>query len=467
MIDAKLPHLEKLLNPELLLQQFKFKLADHLSSHRLMPNRCTIERIHHRKGKRCRVLFRINMNGQFGTTSEQFFIGKMVKPGQATRQFESAQQTGELANGFWPAVQLWEEWDLVIWTFPNDPAMPSLRIAANPGFICSFVSENLSKFGYNLNWRCIDASVTPVKYLPGRRCVLRIHVQLRNQAGAIENLRFYSKTYHDGHALSHYRTLNQMHQQFDEMLNIPRPILFIDQANTFWQEEWPGQPLVSMLEYANWEVLFAHIGELVARMHTTAVKDLPDKFNFITVSRDAIEDAKMLGWLLPQHRDHMENVLDCLLQVQQSLRLQYIPTVTIHGALRLEQFIASGNEVALLDFDSTSCGDPLYDVVELITSLQFMELTHGYSRQMLSRAASAFQESYFRLVPWELNRKRMAWYAASFLLGKMYNSYKRFDRKAIGNFDRALEIQTQWMNILQHKKVPSRRPVRRLTFAGK
>lgn len=54
------------------------------------------------------------MNGQFGTTSEQFFIGKMVKPGQATRQFESAQQTGELANGFWPAVQLWEEWDLVI-----------------------------------------------------------------------------------------------------------------------------------------------------------------------------------------------------------------------------------------------------------------------------------------------------------------------------------------------------------------
>ena len=261
--------------------------------------------------------------------------------------------------------------------------------------------------------------------------------------------------------------MNQVYQHFGDVVNVPPPILYLDQANTFWQQEWPGQPLVDMLQFANWDALFSHLGELVARFHTKTARDFSEKFNFVTVSQDATEDARMLGWLLPQHSDRMKEVLDIVLQVQQALQLQYIPNVPIHGALRLEQFIAKGNEVSLLDFDATSCGDPLYDVVEFVTSLQYMELTHGYSRQVLMRAANRFQENYFRLVPWESNRERMAWYAVSFLLAKMYDSVKNIDRRALKNFDAALEIQENWLNILQRKKTPARRSKPSYAFALK
>lgn len=467
MVDVKLPHLEKILDVEQVLQKFKSAFAAYLSAQKLAPKRCVIERIQHKRGKRCRVLYRIILANENGETCEHWFLGKMVKQGQASGQFEAARLSDELSNGTWPAVSLWEDWDMLLWAFPNDPAMRTLRIAADPNFIRSFLSENIDKFGYDLNWRCVEAIVKQVKCKPGKRCVLRVRAVLQSKKGEREHVTFYSKTYPDGNALAHYRALNQVHQHFSENLNIPRPILFIDQANTFWQAEWPGQPLVDMLQFANWDALFSHLGEKIAQFHTMPFRDFAEKHNITTVSREAIENAKMLGWLLPARREHMEDVLDTILQVQQSLPMQYIPKVPIHGALRLEQFLANGNEVSLVDFDATSSGDPIFDVATFIASLQYMELTHGFSRQVVMRAINRFQENYFRLVPWEHNRKRLAWYATSFFLAKMYDSVKTLDRKALDHFDRALEMQSGWLNILQHKKTSIRRPAPRLAFAAK
>ena len=196
--DAKLPHLDKVLDTELVLQKFKSDFAEQFSAQKLEPIGCSIERIQHKRGKRCRVLYRLRLVNQDKTESEQWFLGKLVKPGQAQGQFATARRSHELANGAWPAVSLWEDWDVVLWTFPNDPEMRKLRIAADPAFIRSFISENISKFGYDLNWRCTQATVKRVKYMPGKRCVLRIEAELLKKTGETETLRLYSKTYPDG-----------------------------------------------------------------------------------------------------------------------------------------------------------------------------------------------------------------------------------------------------------------------------
>ncbi|MFQ5627330.1 MAG: hypothetical protein ACE5I1_01110 [bacterium] len=349
MFDAKLPHLEKILDPELVLHKFNNAFGSKFFKKNMFPESCTIERIQHKKGKRCRVLYRLRMSNGNGINSDQWFYGKLVKPGQAANQFRLALASEYLANGEWPAVSHWEDWDFILWAFPNDPDMPGLRIAADPDYVRSVLNENIHKFGYDLDWRCENIIVDRVKYMPGKRCVLRMNAELSKGSSERRKLTFFSKTYPDRNSLMHYRILNEIHQQFDDIINIPRPILYLDEAKSFWQENWPGRPLIDMLQYANWDALFRHLGELVAQFHTKNVQGLSRKADFITVINDAHEDAKMMGWLLPELRLRMDRILETLIETQDSLQTHYIPTVPIHGALRLEQFIARNNDVALLD----------------------------------------------------------------------------------------------------------------------
>jgi hypothetical protein len=448
VLDSRLPHLEKILDPETVLRKFREIFNSHIAKKKLTPEACAIERIQHKKGKRCRVLYRMAISNENGRRTDQWFSGKLVKPGQARQQYELARASEILVNGEWPAVTLWDEWDFILWSFPNDPGMPNLRIAADMDYARSTISENMVKFGYSLDWHCEKVAFDRVKYMPGKRCVLRMNAWLRNRQGKAQKLTFFSKTYPDRNGLAHYRVLNQVYNQFNEIVNIPPPVLYLEEANSFWQEQWPGRPLVDVFFGMNWDGLFTRLGKLVAAFHKNQGDGLRRKFDAGTVLFAAEEDAKMLGWLLPQHRLRTEAIAAILNRTRDVLQSTDVPVVPIHGALRIEQFVSREGEVALLDFDATSLGDPLFDVVELITSLQYMELTRGFAREKIDRAVQHFEQSYFRETPWQREPKRMAWYAVAFLLTKMYDSVKNIDRRALESLDRAVDIQQQWLDIL-------------------
>jgi hypothetical protein len=448
VLDVKLPHLEKVLDPETVLHRFKEAYGAWLSEKKLTPEKCAIERIQHKKNKRCRILFRITMSKENGRQIDQWFFGKLVKSGQARHQFEEALASDHLANGEWPAVILWNDWDFIVWAFPNDPEMPGLRIAADPDVVRGYLSENMAKFGLNLDWRCEKVAIDRVKYMPGKRCVLRMNAELKNGKGERKNLAFFSKTYPDRNSLSHYRIVNVVYQQFSHLVHIPRPVLYMDGANSFWQEQWPGRPLADLLHYANWDALFTHLGEVVANFHKNDMSDLPRKFDIETVLFDAREDAKMLGWLLPEFRAQLDFALEAMMTTKDSVLSQRIPKVPIHGALRVEQFMARDNDIALLDFDAASLGDPLFDVVEFITSLQYMAITQGYSRQKIARAIGNFEQSYFRAAPWEPQELRMAWYAVAFTITKIYDSVKNLDRPALNLLDSSIGHLENWLGII-------------------
>jgi len=442
--DAKLPHLGMVTNSAamqpILAENFRGAL-EKLNAH---IENCAIERIQYRRNRRCRLLYRLNLKDGSGKKFDQWFFGKLLREGQAQRQYEEALAAGNLQNGVWQPVALLPEFEMVIYTFPNDPDMPGLVKAADPSFAQAQIETNLSAFGLPEGWQCEQINFARVKYMPGKRCVLRYNARLQNRFGENREVSFYSKTYCDGMSRFHYQILQQAHARLSNAINIPRPLLHVGEANTLWQEPWEGRPLIDNLDQADWEELFPRLAAGVASFHRSQCEGLPPVDTLERAFDSAQEDAQMLGWLLPAQRLRFNNILLNFSAAKERLGELPGPLVPIHGAIRIEQFVARERELALVDFDAAALGDPLYDVAEFLTSLQYLEFTAGFSRESLVRAADLFRTSYQKQVLWKLAPSRLAYYAISALLSKMHDTMKNLDVNAMQKFDEILEILEKW-----------------------
>jgi hypothetical protein len=281
--------------------------------------------------------------------------------------------------------------------------------------------------------------------------VLRFHVNVVAPSGETRRVNFYSKTYSDGWSAYHFAMTKSLHEQLavqTREVNLPQPLLHLDGFNTYWQAEWPGDALINVLPEQNWEELFPRIAAMIAALHRSRVEGLrpgPDPDDVMDTAR---EDGALLIHMLPQVQPFIRPVLEGLEAEKSRIDRQMVPAVPIHGAFRLEQMLVRDAELALVDFDAVSNGDPYYDIAEFLASLQYLEITRGFARQQLLRAAELFLRSYCDLTPGlKYDARRVAWYAQAFLLTKMFSSIKNLDMPALQRLESAgREIITGWQD---------------------
>ncbi len=451
MRDPRLPFLEEAIDAEKVAAKFAASFRETLTENGLKVKKCVVERVQHKKGKRCRILYTLFFQNENGEETRHWFHGKMVKQGRGAQHFEAALQKLGVVDGLWPAVSLWEEWDFVLWAFPYDPDMPGLNIPAIPTTVKSIISENTAKFDFDENCVPEDVKIDQVKYMPAKRCVLRYNVVFR-KGDAAQDLTFYGKVYPDGTSRYHYEVLKTVYRSAGNILNVPAPILHLDDANTIWQHAWPGEPLIDKINEISHDEIFPRLGEIAAKYHRTKCAGLPKHFNFKTVMFAAKEDAKMLGWMAPHFKQRLDQIYETLASLQERVAMQKIPASPIHGAMRIEQFVTRDNEFALLDLDAASIGDPLFDVVEFITSLQYLEFLRGMEREALACAENLFLESYKKHALWELDDLRIAWYACAFFMTKIYDTVKNLEQNSLPNLDKAFDVLEQWHVKLLHER---------------
>jgi hypothetical protein len=448
--DPDLPHLGIVTDPMAMASVFARNLNATLAKRYWQIENCAIERVqyHWGKSRHCRLLYRVNLQDALGKKFNQWFWSELLSNGRAHRKFEAALDSPCLQNGVWQPVQFWPELNMIVWSFPNDPEMPGLVKAADPDFVQAQVNGHLSTWGLQDDWRCEETALQRVKYMPGKRCVLRYHVRLIDSSGENRRLSFYSKTYRDTAGELHYQILQKVYEHLGGHINIPRPLLYMNEACTFWQEPWEGRPIMEVLNDLDWNVLFPHLAAVLSAFHQSECPDLPFAGHWDEVLDSAQEDAAKLGWFFPQYRSRLSNALTILTAAKAGLAQHPIPQVPIHGAIRLEQIVTRRNEVALVDFDAAGLGDPLYDVAEFLVSLQYLQFNYDFSHR-LAHAAELFKRSYQKQVPWDLNPQRLAWYSVAFLMAKMIGSLKHLDRCALQKFDSLLEIMEGWLKLLR------------------
>jgi hypothetical protein len=408
-----------------------------------------------------------------GQEADEWFFGRLYPPGQGYNQLERASAAMKhfyVTHDFLrkiPPISFWHDLNMIVWVFPQDPKMVTLPYLVDPAFVQEQIEANLPVLtgqvlagavpGTGSNgspeaWRCSEICYNRVKYMPGKRCVLRFRLTLTGPSGAeSRQVRFYSKTYSDGWSRHHFDMLKSAYDQLAAQapeVNIPRPLLHLDGLNTFWQMEWNGRAVIDVLDEKNWEELFPQIAGVMAALHRSRINGFHPGPDPEEVLNTATEDGTKLAFMLPQFQRFIRPVLDRLQAEKSAIERQNVPAVPIHGACRIEQMLVRGSDVALVDFDAVAMGDPHYDLAEFIASLQYLELSRGLPRPRLARAAKLFYESYAGLVPWSwpASRDRIAWYARAFLLTKMFSSIKNLDLQALQRLESAgQEIMNGWL----------------------
>ncbi|MCI0694733.1 aminoglycoside phosphotransferase family protein [candidate division KSB1 bacterium] len=469
--DPMLPHRDTALDAHAMANQFARHLSAVCPSLEWEVVRCAIEKVYYRQGHHCGVLYRVTLRHPAGSEADEWFFGRLCPEGRGFNQLERAVSAAKhfyVAHDFLrylPPISFWPDLNMIVWVFPQDPKIAALPYLVDPGFVRQQIKTNLSHLrealgngidgGSEAWWHCTEIRYDRVKYMPGKRCVLRFHINMAGPAGESRQVNFYSKSYNDAWSRYHFDMLKSVYEQLAArapIVNIPKPLLHLDGFNTFWQEEWPGQPLIEVMEEQNWEELFPRIAEVVAAMHRSRSNGFRPGPDPDEVMNTAEEDGTKFAYMLPQYQRSIMPALERLRKEKSALELQNIPAAPIHGACRVEQMLMRGAELALVDFDAVAMGDPHYDVAEFIASLQYLELSRGLSRQRLARAAKLFYESYAALVPWSCDRRRIGWYARAFLISKMFSSIKNLDFQALQRLEvDGQEIMGGWLeSIMQN-----------------
>ncbi|MGH7496924.1 MAG: phosphotransferase [bacterium] len=453
--DLALPHLATAMDVSAMREQFGRHLRAACPALEWEPTQCVIERVYYRPAHHCGILYRLTLRHFSGRYADEWFFGRMLPPNGGSDQLERIGRGIKPVHGSHEFLRpvsplaVWHGLNMNLWIFPQDPKIRTLSYLTDPEFVRQQFEANLPALGFGQNgspdgprdWRCTKLTYDRVKYMPGKRCVLRFHLNADTPGGESRRMTFYSKTYSDGWSAYHFAMTKSIFEQLAAQgseVNLPKPLLHLHGFNTYWQAEWPGDALIDVLADQNWEELFPRIAAMIASLHRSRVEGLRPGPEPDDVLNTAIEDGATLVHLLPQFQPFVQTVLDDL-QVEKSMMTrQTIRAVPIHGACRVEQMLVRNTELALVDFDAVSNGDPYYDLAEFIASLQYLEISRELSRTRLERAAELFYQHYCELVPgFHRDDRRLAWYARAFLITKMLSSIKNLDLQALQRLEHA------------------------------
>lgn len=455
--ETHLHHLDIVTDPAAMAARFDAYVKEAAPGYRVES--CAIEKIYYRPSQSCTLLYGVALKNGVDTRLKQWFFGKVFPHKRARKRFDEIvpllrdNEAITIAHEpRWQPINFWPELDMAVWSFPHDPKMDWLSRMVDLDFIKSEINASLQDFGFAETWRAEAVRFDRVKYMPGKRCVLRYHADFLGPNRERRTLTFYSKTYHDAKSRYHFEILAAAYAHCraqTSFMQIPRPIRHLEIVNTFWQEEWPGRPLLDVLHEQEWSALFPRLGAALADLHKSQMPGLRPGPDLSDALKTAADDAAELMLLVPHVRDEIALWMDRLAEQHAEFIQEHIPLATTHGAIRLEQMLIRGDELALIDFDALALGDPLADAAEFIASLQFLELSQSRDRADLLAATELFLSGYVAHAPWPCAPRRLAWYALAFLLSKMFLAVKNLDRPSLQKLESAGMIMgRQWFKQL-------------------
>ena len=120
--------------------------------------------------------------------------------------------------------------------------------------------------------------------------------------------------------------------------------------------------------------------------------------------------AQALPGLAPELR-HVLDRID-----RHMVRLAFDRQTPIHGNLFGDQILISGTQVAIVDWDDLTLGDPLFDVGRLIAHIAFASGAHPEARTALIAAVGTLLDVYIRESDTALDMDRLRWQVAIALL---------------------------------------------------
>jgi len=403
---------------------------------------CQIVRAKLRPGRNCLVGYRLKvMEPIKGETREQLLTLAAFGKGESRERFNLAQRQPLVSTSIGKAVFHLPELEAVVWGFPNDRKLPGLPAITDNARLKELLPEIIANH-FGREWEITALASDVVSYAAERACTVRVKLELSNsRTGASFPQTLFGKTYRSGEGEAVWRTMGRIWRQ--GRLLIPQPLRFQPEIHTLWQQGLAGNTLEAFdAESVDGSMegdcqagsrtegprsstgdrgpsvrdpagKLAKAGAAVAELHRLRIPDLP--------LREAVRPLEALGTA--------ENLLVCAVpNCQPKLHLlvrrltdafgkiQTQPAAILHGDLHLKNFLATGEKIALIDWDNVCRGDPMQELGSFAASLHYRALLGERSVEATESLIDSFVEAYLAAPEGEVQASALNWHAAAALI---------------------------------------------------
>jgi hypothetical protein len=281
--------------------------------------------------------------------------------------------------------------------FPDDPELPALSSAAN----ADVMRERIAALPADVTrLKVIDScEITPVRYKPGERCVLRYDLRSRREQASL----FGKLVAADGDRL--FATLTALHDARETTPatpGVPRPLYFWRDLGLVLQSVVNATPLGARALDASspqrvrtrW---MRSAGSGLAALHRMSLASGPRR----TLLDDA-RDLQAYGRLFTQLAPRLERRFhDAIAAISRYALANREPAlVASHGALRADQLLVDrDDDLVLVDLDGFCWATPARDLGNLFAYLEWRAIRKPEDAALIDQAQRAFLEGYAEAGP--------------------------------------------------------------------
>jgi hypothetical protein len=305
-----------------------------------------------------------------------------------------------------------------LWVFPDDPALPGLRLLAGRDELRDALRVALPE-----GPRVRGCRATLLRYRPHRRATFLLGVRLGGRL-----LRYVGKAYHDEEkAAAVYAESHRLARVLtDRGLVLADPVAFLPAARLVLQRVVEGRPLDQLLgnrrgcgrDLRNG---VREAGAALAALHSApqvSTRERPVDAELARFSRRAAAVSSVnpeLGARLASVAEDLE---------RRGRDLPPSARGLVHGDCKPSQFLLRPGAVALVDFDSCGVADPACDVGTFLASLRHRTAPGAQD------LPADFLAAYGR-VAGNGPSPRAGWYEAVALMRKALRAFARAPRSPV------------------------------------
>lgn len=242
------------------------------------------------------------------------------------------------------------------WFYPFDPTMPSLPDAADP--------ERMTALLLRVHGQTTDPLAAPSHALKVERVryVPEVGAILRYTMDAPAKLDVYGKVQPGNRGLRTYRIVTRLWEaakQYPGLLNLPRPLGFVDELGLLLEERVRGRPVSGNRMSAEFMTSANAAAEALAVIHESGIEtDGHIRIENEIARLDRV--AEQFKYVLPVgHFLLMDLITHMRDAVRKTSEEAWLPT---HGDMKYDQFMHHNGEMTLLDFDYFANAETSYDL---------------------------------------------------------------------------------------------------------
>ena len=408
-------------------------------------------------GNNFRIVYRGDVVNGVSRDSQVWF-GRIPVAEDHQQRYEKIQHKLEKGRYVQPALGQaayhLPEIGMVLWTFPNDPhlkTLPELLRAAT-------LQRIFRSFEHRQNWDLGAHHYDMARYIPGKRCVLRFQIEWRGprprgdiespgpsdtfpaleSASELETVfgKVYESAAASAVAWSTLQDLWKASQQHKDFFRIPTPLHCEEPLQTLWMARVPGEALALRASAVTVEMA-AGIGRGLGLLQLSPIRT----FTRYTLEQECAatrDNGLAVAAIHPEMQPQIDEIVAAL---QRQLKtLARLPLVPSHGTFKLNHLMSDGGPLSLLDFDSMTAADPLFDVANFTSDVYYLEAQGDLPEGRAATLAGALQEAYFSTVPWGRRQRTLDWYVASLLLRKQaYKTVKHLHGDAVAKIGNVVQ----------------------------